>query len=263
MVSLRNGGFVAPERRTLSDWLTTWLQESRATKRTNTQRAYEAAIAHLAAALGHVRLQSLRSGDMARYYADKRADGLAENTLAIHQSMLSAALKSAVRQGLVAKNVAADVDAKPHASRASGQLKSWTADECRAFMQRRPSSSARRAPESSASPKKATHCVPASCAVRWSDGDLDASRVVIKQQLLIPGPPPQFGPPKAGGARPIDVNDGTIRLLREHKRAQSETKVRNRTSYDDHDLVFALDWRMGSRHRLGNAMNFHMALPRR
>jgi integrase len=262
MVSLRNGGFVAPERRTLSDWLTTWLQESRATKRTNTQRAYEAAIAHLAAALGHVRLQSLRSGDMARYYADKRADGLAENTLAIHQSMLSAALKSAVRQGLVAKNVAADVDAKPHASRASGQLKSWTADECRAFMRTAHDagtqwvaffglaldSGARRAEL---------------LGLRWSDGDLDASRVVIKQQLLIPGPPPQFRPPKAGGARPIDVNDGTIRLLREHKRAQSETKVRNRTSYDDHDLVFALDWRMGSRHRLGNAMNFHMALPRR
>ena len=40
----------------------------------------------------------------------------------------------------------------------------------------------------------------------------------------------------------MDLASGTIELLKAHKRAQAELKMRNRTAYHDVGLVFAKEW---------------------
>lgn len=77
------------------------------------------------------------------------------------------------------------------------------------------------------------------CGLLWTKLDLDAGTMRIDQQLTKPGPEPTFGPPKTDQARDVTLSKETIDLLRDHKRTQAELKMANRTTYQDHGLVFA------------------------
>lgn len=65
---------------------------------------------------------------------------------------------------------------------------------------------------------------------RWINRDVEA------------GPVPTFGAPKNGCARDVTLSSDTVNLLRQHKRAQAELKMANRTTYRDHGLVFAKEY---------------------
>ena len=86
------------------------------TKRPNTVIVYRNVITkHLVPALGGIPLQTLRPGNLTRYYADQTAAGLSAATLQVHHTVIGAALKSALRAGLVTRNVATLVDGRPRA----------------------------------------------------------------------------------------------------------------------------------------------------
>jgi len=83
--------------------------------------------------------------------------------------------------------------------------------------------------------------------LRWANIDWDAARVTVKEQLLAklkkgPRQPPAWGPTKGSGDRTLDIDTGTVALLREHRRVQAELKMKNRRTYADFDLVFAKEW---------------------
>jgi integrase len=75
-----------------------------------------------------------------------------------------------------------------------------------------------------------------------------AGQVQIVRQLVKPGAPPTFGPPKNGKPRTITLMPKTVDLLRRHKAQQAEIKMANRTIYQDFGLVFAKDWWNMRRH---------------
>jgi integrase len=79
--------------------------------------------------------------------------------------------------------------------------------------------------------------------LKWQDVDLEHRKVAVVRQLaeskLADDGSVQFGPTKTGRPRVIEINDETVRLFRAHRKAQSELKMRNRTTYRDDDLVFA------------------------
>jgi integrase len=52
---------------------------------------------------------------------------------------------------------------------------------------------------------------------------------------------PAFGPTKTKTSSTINLCAETLRLLREHKRQQAELKMKNRATYRDLGLVFALE----------------------
>ena len=95
------------------EWLATWMDEAvKPSRRPNTVRVYGLAIGkHIGPAIGAVPLQALRAGHIQKYHGEKRTD-LSDATLGVHHAILTSALKSAVRQGLVAKNVATLVDGR-------------------------------------------------------------------------------------------------------------------------------------------------------
>jgi len=62
------------------------------------------------------------------------------------------------------------------------------------------------------------------------------------RQLTRTGRQPEFGPVKNGIPRTVDLAPETLALLREHKRAQAELKMRNRVAYQDLGMLFAKEW---------------------
>ena len=66
-----------------------------------------------------------------------------------------------------------------------------------------------------------------------------AGAVSITKQLDDAGVTPVFGPTKTRRSRTVALADATVRLLSAHKRHQAALKMANRTTYQDHGLVFA------------------------
>jgi len=80
------------------------------------------------------------------------------------------------------------------------------------------------------------------CGLAWEHVDLETGSIRIVRQLTKPGPEPTFGPPKNGCARDVTLSAETVDLVRQHKRAQAELKMANRTTHKDHGLVFAKEY---------------------
>ena len=76
-------------------------------------------------------------------------------------------------------------------------------------------------------------------ALLWSDVDFDAATLSISKQLDHAGETPVFGVTKTGKARVVALNADTVARLKRHSSSQAALKMKNRTGYEDHGLVFA------------------------
>jgi hypothetical protein len=134
---LQHGTYIAPDKRTVGQWLDEWLELAIKPPR-RTQRAYDtykSVIAlHLKPLLGDLRLQGLRAVDVESFLAAKTE--LAPATLEKIFTVLSSALKAAVKNSLVARNVASLVANKPHAPEGHPEAVAncWTAEEAATFL---------------------------------------------------------------------------------------------------------------------------------
>jgi integrase len=228
----------------VAEWLREWLEKAikPPAKRPGTYEKYKHVVdAKLVPALGAIQLQQLKAVDIKRYYTDGAA--LSSSTLAQHHAILHSALKAAVLEGLVSRNVASLVVGKPQFRRDHESLRQncWDAEDARKFLaaakQAGPQLGAFGALALDSGSRKGELC-----GLRWSDLDLDAGTVTFVRQLTKPGKRPSFGPIKNDMPRTLDLAAETIALLREHKRAQAELKMANRTAYQDLGLVFAKEW---------------------
>jgi integrase len=238
------GDFVEKSRVTVGEWLKEWLEKAikPPARRQNTYDRYRHVIEkHLIPTLGDIKLQALKAADVKRYHTDRAR--LAPGTLAQHHAILSGALKAAVLEGLVTRNVATLVVGKPRSRRDHDAVREncWTADEARAFLK----AAKEAGPQFAAFAGLALDSGARKgelCGLRWSDVDLDAGTVTFVRQLLKPGRHPVFGPTKTDTGRTVDIGDETVALLRTHRKAQAELKMRNRKAYHDLGLVFAKEW---------------------
>lgn len=238
------GEFVEPTKATFGEWLTKWLHENvRLSRRPGTHVAYSATVKlHIAPALGNVPLQSLRPGHLTAYYLE-RGEKLSRKTLDLHHAIISSSLKSALKQGLVTRNVAALAEGRPAEKdrREEAKRHCWTPEEAQRFL----------VAADTLGPQLAALCALAVdsgarkgelLGLLWADVNFEAGTVTIDRTLLRSGREPEFGPTKTGNARTVDLNAETVRRLAEHKRTQAELKMRNRTAYNDLGLVFAKEW---------------------
>ena len=258
--TVSRGEFVEPSKRTVGEWLLEWMEKViRPTKRIRTYETYHSIIVrYLIPRLGFIPLQQLKAVDLERYYSDVKAcrirplatakGGLSEISVSVHHVILHSALNAALLDSLVTRNVAKLVKGKPRRreSHEAVQHHCWDAAEARAFMQTAkvagPQPAAFYALALDTGVRKAELC-----GLAWSEVDFKAGTVTISRQLVKRGPPPVFGPVKAGKPRVIDVSAETLVLLRKHHARQAEVKLANRLDYHDHGLVFAKEG--GSRQR--------------
>lgn len=122
------------EQTTLAEFLARWLEQSvKSRNRPATVEAYASHVrVHLVPALGNVRLARLTPDDVERFMAKKLAGGLAASTVTRIRATLRRALSLALKQGLVARNVAALADpprVKPT------QFESLTVEQARTFLE--------------------------------------------------------------------------------------------------------------------------------
>jgi integrase len=241
--SANRGEFVEKTDRTVGEWLTDWLEKAikPPARRLGTYKTYKHVIdAKLIPAVGAIPLQALRAADLKRYYTDQ---ALSSSTLAQHHAIVSGALKAAMLEGFVGRNVATLVVGKPAIRRDHDRLRQncWEASEAQAFL----------TAAKAAGPQPAALYALALdsgarkgelCGLQWVDLDLDKRSVSLVRQLIQSGRQPVFGPIKNDMPRTVDLAAETVELLKAHRRSQAELKMRNRNAYHDLGLVFAKEW---------------------
>jgi integrase len=238
--SVNRDEWVEPSKTTLLDYLRKWVERSvkPPMKRPATYRLYCTIIEyHIAkSTVASLPLQKVRGSDLERYYAELK---LAPGSVQVHHAVLHSALEKAVLDHLLTRNPAVHLERpRPSRDRAAVREHCWAALEASRFL-----AAARTAGEQSAAffalaldtgaRKSELH------GLLWTDVDLDSGTLSISRQLDKAGVEPVFGVTKTGRTRTLSLGAETVTLLRAHKRHQAELKMANRTTYQDHGLMFA------------------------
>jgi integrase len=246
---VNHGEFVEASKTTVGAYLDKWMETAiRPRCVPNTYVTYSGIVEkHLKPALGHLLLQRLTPLDVERYYSDCRAT-LKERTIMVHRAILTTALDAAVTEEVLRRNVAKRATNKPRMRRTSGNAvhNVWNADEAHRFLD--------------AVKKEGNAQYTALFALALDSGlrkgeirglqwkDLEGTRLRVDRQVFgqIEDEVGAFhldsALPKGKQARSTDLSEETVVLLREHKRQQSEVKLKNRPQYVDHGLMFAQSW---------------------
>lgn len=78
--------------------------------------------------------------------------------------------------------------------------------------------------------------------LKWEDFDDSRGTLRIERQLDAGGAKPEFGPVKTKQVRTVRLAETTVARLRDHRKAQNEQKMKNRTHYADLGLIFAMEY---------------------
>jgi Site-specific recombinase XerD len=251
---LADGTYAHDERKTVGAFLDEWLAAKiKAGLRPTTARSYRQHITdYLRPHLGKIRLRDLRPGHISAMLGKVAEAGPAPATVRRVHATLRSALTSAVRQQLIAFNVAANVDL-PAAPRP--KVRPWEPAELGKFLD-----------HATADPRFGAlfELVAATglrrgeaVGLRWDDVDLAAGVLTVRQQLVqvnlpVDELPPcpycserhrgmMFGPPKtaSGEARRIELDTTTVGMLLAHQVQQQAEREEWGIAYADHGLVFA------------------------
>jgi integrase len=75
--------------------------------------------------------------------------------------------------------------------------------------------------------------------LRWADADLDAGYVRVRRPIVIVrGAVTESTPKTKSGDRLIWLDAGTVRILKDHRRAQLKARLAAGESWQDNDLIF-------------------------
>ena len=135
----RTGTWGEPGRQTMDEYLTTWLDATSASLRPKTVYTYRSLLRNwVLPHIGHIRLAAITPADLASLYAklltsgrNINEGGLSPTSVRLAHTVISHALKDAVRWGLLPRNPAQVVDPP---RRNQPEMAVWSADEARTFL---------------------------------------------------------------------------------------------------------------------------------
>jgi integrase len=237
------GTHIAPTKVTVGEYLTEWLDATRATVRPSTWDSYAMIVrVHVTPKIGSIMLQSLSASALNSLYADLLAKGRRDGTGGLSprsvryvHTVIQRALADAVRWNRLTRNVAQQ--ANPPRARTGVEMKTWSAGELGTFL-----AGVRDDRLYAAWLVAATTGLRRGevLGLRWADVDLAAARLSVRQTLIHVGYKPQFSVPKtAKGRRLVALDAATVATLKEHRRRQLEERLKWGPLYHDQDLVFA------------------------
>jgi len=247
------GTYIAPTRRTLGHYLGEWLPGIRHTIRASTWESYERNVrSHVLPRLGHVHLEQLTATALNGLYADLvesgridgkgnragKGPGLSPRTVHYIHTILHRALKDAVEDGLVVRNVAASARPPRQGASKRQEMQTWTPQELRAFLAHVADDRLYPVFMLAATTGMRRGEV---LGLRWRDLDLAVGRLAIRQTLIAVRHQATFSEPKTGrGRRSVALDPATVATLRAQRVRQAEEKLAIGPHYrDDLDLVFA------------------------
>ena len=189
---------------------------------------------YLTPAFGQRALAKLMPADVELLHKAMRDRGLALRTIRGAHMLLHGALKHAVHQGTLPRNVC-DVVSSPTPPRAD--IKPLSPEQIRQLLD-----------TAEGDRFDALYHVALTTGMRlgelvglrWQDIDLERGAVSVRQQInRLVGQGSVVSQPKGKRGRSIPIPQTTIAALRAHKRRQTEERLRSGAQWHDRDLVFA------------------------
>lgn len=230
-MQVKKGEYVSPSRMTVEAFLYEWLEKS--VKRTSKPRTYEAyeqtVRLHLVPVIGHLRLERLEPLHIEELLAAKY-DEVSERTLLAIYARLHAALETAVRWRLVARNVC---DAVEPPKPGEADMYVMSAEE------------ARRLEEACKGVRLGPLVILALhtgmrlgelLGLQWSD--IEGEELHVRRTLVKYGKEPVFGTPKNGKVRTVPLDDAAREALAARKVDQELERAFYGDGYRDLGLVF-------------------------
>jgi integrase len=235
---IRRGSHVVPAKTTVGQWLDQWLDGLRLAP--STMASYRKNVRlHLKPQLGVIPLARLTGARISALYRDlerngrqdhEAGTGLSARTVRYCHTILKAALREAVAQGLLATNPADR--ANPPAARAAKapEIHPWTAPQLPSFLGW--------ANEHGCSDAVAWRVLAYTgmrrgelLALRWRDLDMDEARLSVRRSVgvvKIKGEGEELieGSTKTGKARSVDIDPRTIAALRSWRVARAGLDLR-------------------------------------
>jgi integrase len=233
---LHEGTYVEPSRLTMGAYLLDhWLPGIGSQVRPTTLAGYRFNVTrYIVPRIGAVPLQKLSVAAVKRLYAELEAGGgrdgrplAAKSVIYVHVT-LRRALRDAVSEGLLVRNVAA-LARPPRARRV--EMRTWDAGQLDRFL---------------ASIRTDRLYAPLALlattgmrrgellGLRWVNVDLDAGRVAIRRTMvMVAGKPQESEPKTAKGRRPVPVAAEVIQALREWKAYQAAERLEWGPGYTD------------------------------
>ncbi len=222
----QRGDYVSPSTITTGEYLTRWVKG--ADVKPTTREAYRAnVINHLIPALGSTPLQKLTTAKVNALYrgleAGGRRDGkpLSKKSVRNVHALLRRALRDALDEGLVIRNVAANAAAPKQVRRRD--MRTWNADQLRAFLA-----------HVGDDPLRALWVLYATTGMRrgealglrWRNLNLDAGTLSVVESIVPVGYAAEISTPKTDtGVRSIDLDSETVAALRAHYARQGEDRL--------------------------------------
>lgn len=242
-----DGDYRAPDRITFGTYLQDrWLPTKKAQLRASTFDSYERNLAlHVIPTLGEVPIQRLTPEDLDELYARLLASGklngagggLSIKTVRYIHTIVRKALADAQRKGTVLRNVADLADPPKLSAAPKREMRAWTAEELRAFLD-----------ETESQRLHPAFFLAANTGMRrgevlglsWADVDLDASRLSVHRALVSIAYELQLVDVKTATARrTVDLDGRTVAVLRNWRKRQLEERVLSGLRPEDATLVFA------------------------
>ncbi len=239
---LKQGRPIAESKTSFGDWLMHWLDLYARRKSVGTFETYESSIkTYIVPALGHIPLRDLRPRDLQQFYSNmlafgavRRAGGLSPGTVHLMHVIIHAALRQAVRDDLLSRNVA-DAAIPPQPLRHEltppslaemEQLLSVARDHRLYGLYLLYWTTGARRGEL--------------LGLRWADLDLQSGMMYLKRQLNRRSAGLKFGELKtAHSRRSVPLAAVAVEALHEHRTGQDQEKRLLGEAYIDEDLVFA------------------------
>ena len=233
-----SGDYFEPSSMELKYWLERWIEGRKTTIATNTYLAYKSNIKnHINPELGGTKLKDLRARDIQELLNYKlesgRTDGeggLSTRSVEYIYTTLHTALKQAVKERLIIRNVCEAVETPK--KQEEKEMKTWTKEEVDIFLK-------------AAKDYKyyILHFLALNTGMRqgellglqWKDIDFNTKLLKTNRQYDRSG---QFKKLKTkAGKRTIPLTDQVIKKLKRHKIKQEEKKLALGEAFNDNDLV--------------------------
>ena len=224
------------ENLTLGKYLVLWLEESvQDTVRLTTYQSYERIVRlHIKPSLGRIKLDKLTPVHVRGLYRERLETGLSPRMVQLVHTTLHKALKQAVADGLIPRNVTEAVKAprpvkkemRPlNPAQARGLLEAARGERLEALYALAVTTGMRQGEI---------------LGLKWEDLDLEAGTLQVRRTLSTAmGGGVRFGPPKtARSRRNIRLPKLALSALRRHRKVQLEKQTKLSGLWEDHDLVF-------------------------
>ena len=232
--TIKDGGHLASDQLTLSNYMLSWLEHRKHEVRWQTWRRYEQLFRiHIQPNLGNIKLVKLQPDHLRDLYTQKLDNGLSATTVKHIHAVLRAAMHQAERDQIIVRNVCRQVD-PPRTKQY--QINPLSPEQARRLIQ-----------EVSGHEDEALYLVALTTGMRqaellglrWQDVDLQNGFISVRRSLVFQSGSWSLDEPKTKGSRRrIHLTSNGDEVIRSHKAKQLEHHVALGPAYQDHDFVF-------------------------